>query len=199
MSGQQALLKLLEVISQRVQHHHDALWEEEKHYSWWIYIIFGGLIYLYLRLPSFTALEPYQQALLMSLGSVLGVFISIMGYHAVRREGEMFHKARKIRKRILAALEIEQSIIQDFDSIEGEANKSFWGLWKYAIVSLFSAVFSSLCGLLARVFKKKPNENKKSNNTNFSIRDGFQLTFLITALLFIGFGIFSVATLLQNS
>ena len=85
MSGQQELLKLLEIISQRIQHHHDSLWEEAKHYSWWIYIIFAGLIYLYIRLPEFTLLEPCERALLMAFGSAFGIFISIMGFNAFRQ------------------------------------------------------------------------------------------------------------------
>jgi len=156
MSDQQESLRLLlEIISQRIQHHHDALWEEEKHYSWWIYIIFAGLIYLYLRLPGFTFLKPYQQALLMGLGSAFGFFISIMGFRAIRLESKYFKDARKMRNRILADLEVDQSIKEKFDPV--------------------------------------------GDKEGFGIRRGFQLTFIITALLFVGFGIFSVVTLLQCS
>ncbi len=153
MSGQQELLKLLEIISQRIQHHHDSLWEEAKHYSWWIYIIFAGLIYLYIRLPESTLLEPCKQALLMAFGSAFGIFISIMGFRAIRLESKYFKDARKMRNRILSALEeVDQSIKEKFD----------------------------------------PVGDKKG----FGIRRGFQLTFIITAILFLCFGIFSVVTLL---
>jgi len=211
MSGQQELLKLLEVISQRVQHHHDALWEEAKHYSWWIYILLAGLVSLYLNLGS---LKPWVGIPLTVLGNLFGCVLSLIGYNAVRREGKMFHEARQIRARIFVALRLNQPMpkphereflmpqkdfkIKDFISVKSEANKSFLGLWGCAIVSLFSTASSSLCGLLARVFKKKPNENKKSNRTNFGIRDGFQLTFLITALLFIALLVVSVITLLRS-
>lgn len=30
---------LVAIESKRVEIHHSALWEEEKHYTWWIYII----------------------------------------------------------------------------------------------------------------------------------------------------------------
>jgi hypothetical protein len=153
MSSQQELLKLLEVISQRIQHNHDALWEEAKHYSWWIYIIFAGLIYLYFKLPSFTILEPWQRALLVGLGSAFGVFISIMGFNAIRLESKYFKDARCVRNCILADLkEVGQSIKENFD----------------------------------------PVKDKES----FGIRSGFKLTFIITAILFAGFGAFSVVTLL---
>ena len=156
MSGQQQLLKLLEIISQRVQHCHDALWEEAKHYSWWIYIIFAGLIYLYFKLPLFTILEPWQRALLMGFGSAFGAFISIMGFNAVRLESKYFKDARQMRNRILADLkEVDQSIKENFDPVK--------------------------------------------DKEGFGIRSGFKLTFIITAILFLCFGIFSVVTLLQSS
>ena len=176
MSGQQKLLKLLEIISQRVQHHRDALWQVEKHYSWWIYIIFAGLIYLYLN----------KQALLIVLGSTFGFFISIMGYHVLRRESKFFYEALRMRKRILGALELEPSITQDFDPVKGEANKPLLKLFSKAFGTLFHASII-----------RKPTKRKRNSNS-FGIRDGFQLTFLITAFLFIGFGIFSVVTLVQS-
>jgi hypothetical protein len=155
MSGQQELLKLLEIISQRVQHCHDALWEEAKHYSWWVYIIFAGLIslYLYFRLPEFAILEPCQRALVMGFGSAFDVFISMMGFNAIRLESKYFKDARRMRNRILADLEeVDQYIKEKFDPVKDEEG--------------------------------------------FGIRCGFQLTFIITALLFVGFGVFSVVTLL---
>ena len=152
MSGQQELLKLLEIISQRIQHHHDSLWEEAKHYSWWIYIIFAGLIYLYIRLPEFTLLEPCERALLMAFGSAFGIFISIMGFNAVRLESKYFKDARQMRNCILSALEVDQSIKKDFDPVK--------------------------------------------DKEGFGIRRGFKLTFIITAILFLCFGILTVVTLL---
>jgi hypothetical protein len=155
MSGQQELLKLLEIISQRIQYHHDALWEEAKHYSWWIYILFTGLIFLYIRLPGFTLLGPCQRALIMGFGSAFGIFISIMGFNAVRLESKYFKADRQKRNRILLALEVDQAIKKDFD----------------------------------------PVKDKES----FGIRRGFKLTFIITAILFLLFGILSVLTLVQSS
>ena len=159
MNNQQVLLKLLEIISQRVQYHHDALWEEAKHYSWWVYSIFAGLIslYIYFRLSGFVILEPCPKAWLMWLciiGSAFGAFISMMGFNAVRLESEYFNDARCVRKHILKKLKVERSIIREFDLIGGKA---------------------------------------------FGIRCGFKLTFLITAVLFIVFGVFSVLTLLYGS
>jgi len=158
MSEQQELLKLLEIISQRVQHCHDALWEEAKHYSWWVYIIFAGLIslYLYFRLSENALLEAWQQALLMGLGNAFGVFISVMGFNAIRLESKYFKDARRMRNCILADLKgVDQSIKEKFDPVK--------------------------------------------DKEGFGIRSGFKLTFLITAFLFLLFGILSVLTLLSGS
>jgi hypothetical protein len=117
MSDQQELLKLLEIISQRIQHNHDALWEEAKHYSWWVYIIFAGLIYLYFKRPLLAILEPWQLALLIGLGSLFGIFLSLIGLNAVYRESKHFNEARCIRSHIIRELNVKQSIKQEFDPI----------------------------------------------------------------------------------
>jgi hypothetical protein len=42
------LINLLEINEKRVNHVHEALWEEEKHYTWISYILAGGLISVFL-------------------------------------------------------------------------------------------------------------------------------------------------------
>ncbi|MDH5782035.1 MAG: hypothetical protein OEZ07_05655, partial [Dehalococcoidia bacterium] len=109
------------------------------------------------------------------------IFISLMGYVVVRRESQYFHKAIQIYNRTIIALGLNQPMphpsgnspislmppidIQDFDSVKSKANKP-------------------LHELIASVFKR-----------NLGIRDCFQLTFVISALLFIVFCIFSVIAL----
>ncbi len=56
MATKTELLKHFELANQRIRYHHDSLWEEEKHYSWWVYILLAGLIYIYL-----SNLEPYTR------------------------------------------------------------------------------------------------------------------------------------------
>ncbi len=200
MSGQQELLKLLEVTSQRVQHHHDALWEEAKHYSWWIYILLAGLISLYLNLLNLCFLEPWVGILLTVLGNLFGCVLSLIGYNAVRREGEMFYEARQIRARILVALGLDQLMpephereslmpqkdfkIKDFNSVKSKANEPLLKLFCKALKAFFHA----------SIIRKPTKRNSKNG---LGIRDGFQLTFLITALLFIVLLVVSLITLIQ--
>jgi hypothetical protein len=200
MAGSEDLLKLLEITSQRIQNHHSALWEEEKHYSWWIYIIFAGLIYLYLKLypTSVTFLTPPLKSSIIVAISILGIFISIMGYHVVRKEGEFFYEARQIRARIFTYLNINKSMdaphcgkyllpdnetnVEDWDSFRLKANKPFRELFTNAILIPFQVLI-----------KSGAHENKR----NLGIRDCFQLTFIITAFLFLAFAIFSAITIIN--
>ncbi len=39
--------KELELCHKEIDRFHQALWEEEKHYTWWIYIIFGGIVAIF--------------------------------------------------------------------------------------------------------------------------------------------------------
>ena len=181
MANNAELLKVLELASQRLQHHHNALWEEEKHYSWWIYIIFAGLIYLYFELPSVKLLVEWQRALLMGLGSLFGIFISFMGFNVIRREGEYFYEAIRICNHTIATLKFDQPMPNQ----EGSGPNALMPQGK-----LRDQANLPLRKLVVSVFKG--NDRK-----GLGIRDCFQLTFLITALLFLGFGVFSIITLLN--
>lgn len=183
MASNPELLKLLELVFQSRQHYHSTLWEEEKHYSWWVYIIFAGLIYLYFKLlPPVTLLVPWQKALIMGLGSLFGFFISIVGHKVVRRESEYFYEARQMYDRIIIALRLNQPMPDPYSS------ESFFPYqvrvedWK----CVRSQANKPLHKLIGGLFKR-----------NLGIRDHFQLSFLVAALLFAGFGIFSIITLLN--
>ena len=200
MAESEDLLKLLEIISQRIQNHHSALWEEEKHYSWWIYIIFAGLIYLYLKLypTSVIFLTPLEKTLIIVAISIFGIFISLMGYHVVRKESEFFYEARQIRARIFAYLNINKSMdaphcgkyllpdsetsVEDFEPFILKANKPLRKLFINAILIPFQVSIKS---------------NANRNKRNLGIRDCFQLTFIITAFLFLAFAIFSAITIIN--
>ena len=70
------LLKYLEIIERRIQHHHDALWEEEKHYTWWIYVLIGFIILVVTS--EFISIKTKE---LIIIGiSLIGIFISCSAY-----------------------------------------------------------------------------------------------------------------------
>lgn len=137
MPDNQVLLKYLEVISQRVRHHHDALWEEEKHYSWWVYIIFAGLIYLYT-----SDIHACYKLVLIVVASLFGVYLSVAALIVIYKEGEYFHEARQLYARTAIALGLNESQpnlpenkslgptvkCQDFDDVKSQANKCDFGI-----------------------------------------------------------------------
>lgn len=134
-------MKFLELALQRVRNHQDALWEEEKHYTWWIYAILGMIIFIYAN----QSLCIEQKMISIALLSLFGIFISIMGCFVVRREGEFFHEATQIYNRIYNRTAIT------------------FGL-----------------------------DQKEDKKRKFGIRDCFQLTFVVSTVIFILIFIFSV-------
>lgn len=176
MSDNSELLKHFEVTSQRVRHHHNALWEEEKHYSWWVYIIFAGLILVYTN----QHLCWWHQLAIIIGGSLLGLYLSYSGYRIIRREGIFFSRELEIYKRAQISCNLQRNMpspnekhpllpkmeVKDWRAVESAANKS----WRELVRPPFR---------------------------NLRIRDFFQLNFIITGVLFIAMVIFSAVTLPQ--
>lgn len=203
MEKESKLLKLLELVSQRIADHRDALWEEEKHYTWWIYIIFGGLIYIFVN--DYLCLQ--WKMVLITLGSLFGVFISLTGYNVIRRESEQFHLARQIYARTVIALGLNQPIPrpngcnhlllmpedeikeEDFESVSC-ANKPR-DVLRSALVEILPDTWN-----LKKKLKDKLTDACKTYE-KFGIRDAFQLTFLISASFFTIVSFISVLTLLR--
>ncbi len=137
MADKQTLLKYLEVISQRVRHHHDAIWEEEKHYSWWIYIVFAALIYLYAS----DIHAPYKLTLIV-LASLFGIYLCVAAFRIVYKEGEYFAEAHQLYQRTIISLGLDKpqsnlpnnkpldptAKYQELDDVKSQANKGNFGI-----------------------------------------------------------------------
>ena len=217
METEQRLLNYLEIISQRVIHHHDSLWEEEKHYSWWVYVILAGLIFVYLSSSPY--LCGWPKIALILAGCALGIYLSRAGYKVIRKESQYFHEALESYRRTLIALDLHSrrlSILppsdtkaKDWSSVKSEANKSLcelvcgleWRKW-HELVTRFSR-WKRLSKrreryLLVTTLAKCRNKKCKLRIEKYKrgIRDFFQLTFFVTLLLFIALLIFSLVKLL---
>jgi hypothetical protein len=165
--GKEELIKHLEVVAQRVRHHHDALWEEEKHYSWWVYIIFAGLIFLYINdniataitinIADFGSWIINPKLALICVLSSLGMYLSIAAFRVVYIEGRYFDTAREIYENTVTALDLDKPI----------------HLPNGSTISLIKVDF-------------KPK---------ITIRRFFRVNFLITTILFASFIVFSAMTL----
>jgi hypothetical protein len=179
MENRDELLKLLQ-LSQEIRHYnHQALWEEEKHFTWWISIVFSTLIFVYLN----SNLLVWQKVFIINLGCIFGFLVSLLGYRVIRKESIYFKDAIETFSRICRALELHK--------INKESQNSEWNLPlmpEYPVSENFQDarknVNKPLHHLLLGLFR---------SNT-LSIRDCFQLIFIIFWFIFIGFYVFTWIT-----
>jgi len=174
----QELIKLLDITNQRIRHHHDALWKEETHYTWLVYIITAGVVFIAFASPACWILKA---SIITTLG-IIGSFICYFAYRVVRREGQFSHEALQIRNRLNCAIGLNQPIkiepngeeimiptkdteIKDWNVVESKANKPLGNLVK--------GVF-------------------KPGSMDMGIRDWFQITLLLPVLLFVSMIILSI-------
>jgi hypothetical protein len=157
MSDEQQLLqKYLEIISERERHFHESLWEEEKHYTWWVYILFAGLIYLY---TSHGVCNIVKFILILGL-SIFGIWICLAAINAIRREGRDFCIAHQMFQRAIISLgldkwnpnlpvntklyeESEKDGVkwQDIDKVKSGANKCGFRDCSFSIRYIFRITF----------------------------------------------------------
>jgi hypothetical protein len=162
------LITLLDLANQRVRLHHNALWKEETHYTWLVYILVAGAIYIFFVVRLYWPLKAAIDIFL----SMIGIIVCLLGCSVVRKEGRYFNKVRQIRNRLNYAIGLSQRVkaehdfnemllpfqdteIKDWNEVESKANKPPKDLLK--------GIF-------------KPD--------SMGIRDWFQITLLLPILLF---------------
>lgn len=194
METDEKLLKYLEVISQRVTHHHNSLWEEEKHYSWWIYIILAGLIYIFFTKASH--IDNVLRLIIMLAGCSFGIYISRVAYRVIRRESEDFHEARQVFSRVVCALGLHSRMMprserrfRIFAFVRLRANKR---TWRDLICAFLRSEMRTLRKRSIRSFPTSGRREMAIERAEFGIRDIFQLTFVVTQILFISLMVASV-------
>ncbi len=96
-------LDALRLAVERVRYHHRVLWEEEKHYSWYVYVVFGALLFVWSR-----EVCPLWKGLVALGISGLGFVLSLIAYRIICREGELFCKARAYRQQVARDLGIPE-------------------------------------------------------------------------------------------
>jgi hypothetical protein len=70
-------------------YHHNAIWEEQKHFTWLISIILSAQ----LLVLTGVRLDNLPKALLISIASIVGILLSVTALRVQRREGEYFRNA----------------------------------------------------------------------------------------------------------
>jgi hypothetical protein len=112
-------------------YHHNAIWEEQKHFTWLISIILSGqLIAL-----SGARLDQSAKLALILTASVVGVLLSVTAFRVQRREGEFFRNANA-------------RFIAEYNALYPEAPMAPPGpLANKSVVHLVTYVFSGRSGV----------------------------------------------------
>jgi len=89
------------------KYHHSALWEIEKHFTWWVSILLGAL---FLFLANARNLNGSLLALAFTSTATFGFAVSLIGFMVVRREGRYFSEALQICNRAAKALGLDVNV-----------------------------------------------------------------------------------------
>jgi hypothetical protein len=165
----QDFIKLLDIANQRIRHHHDALWKEETHYTWLVYILAAGVIYIFF----ISGVSWPLKAGIAILLSVIGICVCLIGYSVVRKEGRYFHEAIQIRNRLNRAIGLDKriKIELDFDEMLLPRKDTEIKNWH----EVRCKANKPLKELLGGLFKWD----------SMVIRDWFQITLLFPILIFV--------------
>jgi len=82
-------VKRLEIAHNIREFHHKSLWEEEKHFTWWVSIVLSAQILIYTS----NSLCNQSKLIFIFIASLVGIFLCIIAFRVLRREGEYFHTA----------------------------------------------------------------------------------------------------------
>jgi hypothetical protein len=149
-------------------HRHDSLWEEEKHYTWWVYVLIG---FLTVVITAKDLEEPIKSSVVFLISS-FGVFVSLLGFIVVRKEGSDLNLAKESRNQAGSAISIPSVLVTE------PANHQLMGLRLRRVIDSSDKDDVSI---VAKLFTRE-----------LGIRDSFQLLLFVSA---VGFALVSGYTL----
>lgn len=86
----------------RLRHVHDALWKEEAHYTWLLYIIAGGALW------SLTIdLDDCWGDIISIVLSIIGIVFSVIAFLVIARETKLLDESKVICKKYRKQLGIQ--------------------------------------------------------------------------------------------
>ena len=124
-SNNNSSIKKLELAHNIREFHHKSLWEEEKHFTWWISIVLSLQILLYTT----GHICNQNKFIFIVIASFIGIFICFTAFRIVRLESEYFHTA--LSRFVTEYNEIYPT--SQLPSVHKEANKGITDL----IISVF--------------------------------------------------------------
>jgi glucan phosphoethanolaminetransferase (alkaline phosphatase superfamily) len=182
------LLTLLRIAEDRRWHHHTALWEEEKHFTWWIALIFPALVFVQTNKD----LTANSRLLLTVILAAFGIFVSLIALRIFRREGISFVETLQTVNCVahVLGLHLEApyesvpmgrrlALTRHYDTTLPPANKPLWYLWL-----LFLPLGIWALAYCSKIVRRKP--------PSFGVRDCFQLLFAVSIVLFACFAVWGV-------
>jgi hypothetical protein len=98
------VIELYSSACQRLRHHHDAIWKEETHYTWLVYILIAGTI-----LALTCNVEKPWNGIIAIILSLTGIFACIIGFNVISRERQFFEQASDSCKRYTNELGITET------------------------------------------------------------------------------------------
>lgn len=82
-------VKRLEIAHNIREFHHKSLWEEEKHFTWFVSIVLSTQILIYTS----NSLCNQSKLIFIFIAFLVGIFLCITAFRVLRKEGEYFHNA----------------------------------------------------------------------------------------------------------
>lgn len=82
-------IERLRVAQELRDYHHKALWEEEKHFTWFLSVILSSIVLI----TTTDKIEPHPKVVCAGVVSLLGVVIALLALRVVRNESRNFQVA----------------------------------------------------------------------------------------------------------
>lgn len=159
------------------KYHHSALWEIEKHFTWWLSILLGAM---FLLLANSRVLDKTVLALGLSLTAAFGAVISAIGCVVVRKEGRYFSESLQVCNRVAKALGL------DLRSYTGQQRRDPGSAVDQLSFTLHpSNYFVSEFEGVARTANKSFSRLMLVLSPSLNVRDYFQLVFAASLILFV--------------
>lgn len=82
-------MEKLDLLFQLRQAHHNAIWEEQKHFTWLISIVLSGQFVIFAAVNTAST----QKIALVVVSSLVGILFAVIGFRTQRIEGVYFSNA----------------------------------------------------------------------------------------------------------
>jgi hypothetical protein len=154
--------------------HHKALWEEEKHFTWWVLVLLSAIVLF----STSANVDPKAKLAFILVGCLVGVVLCCIGFRVFRVEGGYFHKALS-----MFVVEYNKIYRPPLDKVPDKANKGIGKLigscctCKAGIRDYFQLLFLFLILVflaiaVISILTLKVKESGSVNDMDFSFFEG---------------------------